>query len=964
MAYKKKSNAIQNHSSNKSQEAVELFASMMIERMEALKNENWRKGWFNGVSFEGFPENYSGRTYNAGNAFFLNLLTSAKGYSLPVYMTFKQAMDNGVSINKGEKSFPVVYWDFTVKDKDGNKISYIDYRQLDKEEQKKYDVIPFLKYYNVFNVDQTNLKEVKPEKYEALKVKFEIPEIKDSEGMYTHRALDKMIADQSWYCPIQADKLSQDAYYSPSHDIVVLPMKEQFKTHNSKEDIYVDGMQFYSTMLHEVAHSTKGPGRLGRESGRFGDPKYAKEELVAELTAAMIGCSMGFDSSITDNSAIYLDSWLGALRENPNFIISVMADVNKAAEMILEKVDEKRLELGEKPYLSKNLVAVDNGYSLEPEFKPVNELLASEPEDITYGQSVSDSEEKPLLLKQFEEMKAKHPDALLLFRVGDCYELLSQDAVKASEILGTVLTPRNPNYPLSVDMTVFPHNALETYLPKLVKAGQRVAICEQLINPKLTKKLDKRGINENNLINNNNMASKKKSEEPVAEIQEKQAKSFESLSMEEKSQQIQDVLKDLLKDQRTAIISTLNSEKLMCGDINEMMFRDGVINYHEYLTANHSFDYIGYCLQNNKKPSNTVAKNFYEKIIVEENIRRERKGYPSLPDNIKELDNKMKAEKEIVKKQYNNDAVVSLKYLTTGVISNISQEKLNLLVAELKAVNVTISNDILSHTEQNIKDEKKEETIKQPREPQMVTVNGDIITHGHIMTSKDKEVPNKFVARLNDKWLMPIPVSKQTTADYLEGKITAKELIEQCYPTKIMPKVAPEEYKFPCTLETPQGNITIERFNPYKESNQNSQDFGKYKFFAEIDGKNMSALADQASLNEYFDRVKTPAQIVEKIFGEKLHLASHYEQYKLPEYVKFENVAVFKPKDQKQYLVMVEIAGVGKKAKPISSDDCTAFYNEKTATKEQLAAKYLSGDIAKMLANPQQKLEKSQSQKL
>lgn len=84
------------------------------------------------------------------------------------------------------------------------------------------------------------------------------------------------------------------------------------------------------------------------------DYKYAKEELVAELTAAMISHSMGFDSKVTDNSAAYLDSWITKLKQEPKFIVSVMADVNKASEMILDRVDAQRLALGEQPYLAKN----------------------------------------------------------------------------------------------------------------------------------------------------------------------------------------------------------------------------------------------------------------------------------------------------------------------------------------------------------------------------------------------------------------------------------------------------------------------------------------------------------------------------------------------------------------------------------------------------------------------------------
>ncbi len=100
------------------------------------------------------------------------------------------------------------------------------------------------------------------------------------------------------------------------------------------------------------------------------------------------------------------------------------------------------------------------------------------------------------LMKQYYSIKAKHPDAVLLFRVGDFYETFGEDAIKSSEILGITLTRRANGAASYVELAGFPHHALDTYLPKLVRAGQRVAICEQLEDPKLTKKIVKRGITE------------------------------------------------------------------------------------------------------------------------------------------------------------------------------------------------------------------------------------------------------------------------------------------------------------------------------------------------------------------------------------------------------------------------------------------------------------------------------------
>lgn len=97
------------------------------------------------------------------------------------------------------------------------------------------------------------------------------------------------------------------------------------------------------------------------------------------------------------------------------------------------------------------------------------------------------------LLKQHNEMKAKHPDVILMFRVGDFYEMFLDDAILASEILGITLTS-GLHKGRRVELAGFPHHALDYYLPKLVRAGKRVAICEQLEDPKQTKKLVKRGI--------------------------------------------------------------------------------------------------------------------------------------------------------------------------------------------------------------------------------------------------------------------------------------------------------------------------------------------------------------------------------------------------------------------------------------------------------------------------------------
>lgn len=352
--YKHKNSGSSGGGQSMADKAIEKFSEMMIDRMERMKAGDWKKGWIDGEAVYGMPQNISGRNYSGSNSFFLQMDSAMHGYKTPVYMTFLQIQKENARINKGAEAMPVIYWDVSIKDSNGKRVDRDDYRNMSKAEQDKCTVIPFLKAYHVFNMDQTNLQEVNKAKYDKMVDMFKAPEMRDAKGMYENKALDRLFEKQEWVCPIQYDKVSSGAYYSPSRDIIVLPKKEQFNIGKDKDEIYKDGMEYYSSALHEMAHSTGTEARLNRVKGdKFGDPKYAKEELVAELTAANTGYTLGFDKRILDNNAAYLDGWISVLKENPKFIVSVMADVNKASNMVLEAVDKQRIALGEKPILQK-----------------------------------------------------------------------------------------------------------------------------------------------------------------------------------------------------------------------------------------------------------------------------------------------------------------------------------------------------------------------------------------------------------------------------------------------------------------------------------------------------------------------------------------------------------------------------------------------------------------------------------
>lgn len=306
--------------------ALQKFADLMIKKLTEV-DADWKKPWFT-TTGHGLPQNIDGRVYNGINSFMLFLLQEERHFQTPVYMTFPQAKKQDVYINKGEKSFPVLFWNFLVKNDSGNKISMDEYKALSKEEQKEYSVIPYTKPYQVFNVDQTNFAEVYPERWKALQDKFNCPELKDEQGLLSCPELDYMLKHKTWLCPIVSTH-SDRAFYRPSEDMIYLPLKSQFYT----------GDGFYSTLLHEMTHSTGIESRLGREvKNIFGDSKYAKEELIAEFTAAVSCRSLGIVSGVREENTQYLKNWLGAIKKEPKFLYSVLTDVGKASTMILNEV--------------------------------------------------------------------------------------------------------------------------------------------------------------------------------------------------------------------------------------------------------------------------------------------------------------------------------------------------------------------------------------------------------------------------------------------------------------------------------------------------------------------------------------------------------------------------------------------------------------------------------------------------
>lgn len=371
MAKKKMSEGLEN--------ALQKLVDRLVERMEdASKSLEWNKPWIQTGAGFGLPRNISGSPYMGMNAFLLSLHTAENGYKMPIYMTHKQAKKEKVHVLPGSKSIPVFKWGMTIRDKAGKLVSEEEFRQMSEEKQKEYTVIPYLRHFNEFNIDQTNYKEKYPEKYEKLLSNFVDPDRNkaDTNGMYNNEALNKVIEEKDgWICPIVLDP-SEGAAYSPGFNSIHIPPKENYRLHEGNaEETFKDGQEYYSTALHEMAHSTGHESVLKRDGivkfDGFGSPSYAKEELVAELTAAMVSSTLGFDKRITENSAAYLKGWAAALRKEPKYIISVMSDVNKASRIELEHIDKQRKALGQKSLLEGTLDGLDEKADNEKQFEAI-----------------------------------------------------------------------------------------------------------------------------------------------------------------------------------------------------------------------------------------------------------------------------------------------------------------------------------------------------------------------------------------------------------------------------------------------------------------------------------------------------------------------------------------------------------------------------------------------------------------
>lgn len=250
------------------------------------------------------PLRHNGQPYAGINVLTLWASSMERRFAAPIWMTFKQAIELGGHVRKGEKGSPVVYADKMVKtDQDA---------QGNDEER----VIPFLKAYTVFNIEQIDDL---PSHYYALAQSGTNTDERDAHAEAFFTATGAVIRHGG-----------NSAFYVPSQDFIQMPPFEAFR----------DAQSYYATLAHECTHWTRHGSRLDRDLGRktFGDEGYAREELVAELGAAFLCADLGLKPEDRDDHAAYVGSWLRVLKNDKRAIFSAAAHAQRAADYLSRSI--------------------------------------------------------------------------------------------------------------------------------------------------------------------------------------------------------------------------------------------------------------------------------------------------------------------------------------------------------------------------------------------------------------------------------------------------------------------------------------------------------------------------------------------------------------------------------------------------------------------------------------------------
>lgn len=263
------------------------------------------------------------------------------------------------------------------------------------------------------------------------------------------------------------------------------------------------------------------------------------------------------------------------------------------------------------------------------------------------------------------------------------------------------------------------------------------------------------------------------------------------------------------------------------------------------------------------------------------------------------------------------------------------------------------------------KPEEKNEEQVQHRPPQMITVNGQKVSHGHAFQSNKNPEDWFYTAKIDGKELRPQHMSAEDVKAWQDRTLKVEDAMQHYYPTKLMQKAPKEEFKVYNKQEdgtlVPNLKLSdgrpLDKFSVFKEDREGKEDIGKWKMYAAVGNRKFTKVLTQGELNAFFDRVSTPVNMVEKNFGEQLNLASAYAKYQIPENAGVEKVNVRKNKEGEWFISAQGTFGKTEE-RPISKEDKYSLFHTKTATKEQIAAKVFKDGFT---AKPEQKIAKSRA---
>lgn len=548
------------------------------------------------------------------------------------------------------------------------------------------------------------------------------------------------------------------------------------------------------------------------------------------------------------------------------------------------------------------------------------------------------------ILRQYDTMKTKHPDAMLLFRTGDSYTMYRDDAVKASELLDLSLTKKGDH----IEKVSFPHHALDINLPKLVRAGARVALCDQLEIPQKEKVEE---IKSTKKTNDNAKEKRDDFNNKVVEIVGKNNHHAFLLPLSSKALNVETTKGE------TAILDKM---QVLRGRVTFSDTEGNKFQLRELKTAS---------IQQLAEVIPSAAKAYKQEHLspqteIKPAVQRT-SATPTTEQQQKFIDD--------IKAVMGGTKMAVLPYFGTkkGVVAGTDEDKgvsLNRVYAWND--NVSFAGSVPGddskkrryYHPENIRPEFYNYLISEVQKaiaPQLITENGQKVTSANLFESPKQEGKYFFYARLDGVGLHPKAVKEQDVDAFMKNEISVKEMFAKYYPSKMVKQLSKDDFD---NLKLSDGR-ELTSFRVYKQRNETKPHFGEYMLYAEMGDKRFHATPlTHDQLDMYFDRTQSKSQLAEKVIGEQLHLKTAYEKYRFPENIPVQEVRVRKGVDG-AWLISATVKDRGQTPeRKMTNNDLYSLFKSKTASKEQLGAKYLTEDVKELSLT--KKLERSQGLKL